>query len=733
MAFCRRVRPGLRLLLVLMGCTLCVAELAAAELRPLLDRAVDQGRVLSALSALTRGDAGPLVALDAEAFLAEVGVTDPSDPRLVRRWTELLPTALKPLDETARDTALTALTTRFSILTSSFDDHDERRLALALAFLPAPSAAAIVADAADHAFDRGQFRTYRAWAAHLPDERRRHVADLLGGFGPVIDPALALHEPGPLIATAAPAPIQPPGIAVRWQVVDGWLLAGDPLGRVRWQYRCERDAIVVPGDGGAVIVEQSGVRFLNEQGTATDLPPLPAGGRALAVAGGAAWFQVGTRIHRWAPTDGLATLDLGAEPISAPLVRGTDSLWLTATELVLVRDGTVTARYRHDRPVDARWRLTLDEATPMLVDPTGQAERVSDLASALVALDPVAALAHLLRAGRSAEVIARVAADPTLAADPATRPLLVRAHLLARSPDLDAVLALADQPAEQALVLTWAARMAGEPWSQRLWEWASDHPDQILAPQLDDPLAEPMEASWRVRASAWAAAVPLLASATVGPARPWIGAEPIPRRRDNGTWHLGDRIWTMTSDLERTVLSCHDAHGERWQHWWPTPDVLIAPSRQFRVTPTAILVIEGNRTLRLFDPADGRGRGELALLGRDLAVGDVIVLGDGHIAALQPAWLHTALHRLDAEGWEVTPLPSRGRWAVALGDHTVVVHDQHEPTSIPAGATLPADLHVGEPPVPLAEGLYRAGSLWPWSTGAGPGQTPTTTSGSDAR
>lgn len=711
----------------------------SAELHPLLDQASAQGRVLSAVSALTRGDAEPLMTLDAEAFLSEVGVPDPQDPRLVRRWTEILPDALTHLDQADRERVLAALSSRFTLLAAANPDDEHRRLRLALAFLPAPTAEAIIADAADRAFDRGHFRVYRAWADRLADDRRREVADQLGGFGAIIDSSLALPDPGPLVATATTVQPEPTGVAVRWQVVNGWLLAGDPIGRVRWQYRTDHGAIVVPGDGGAVMIAPSGIRFIDEQGTATVLPPLPAGGQALAVAGGAAWFQVGTRVHRWSPDAGLTTLELGAEPVCAPIVRGPDSLWLTATELLLVRHGSIAARFQHQRAVDQRWRLSIDEVTPMLVDADGRAERISDLATALLSVDPLTAFDHLLRAGRSAEVIAQAAADPELAADPAAQALVLRAHLLSNPGDPVALLDLAHTPADEALVLTWATRTHGEPWPARLRTWAQAHPDHVLTPLHTDPLADPDDAAWRVRAAVWAetATSAVTAAEFVGTAQPWAANNPLPQRGNDGAWRASDRTWAILSDLTQTTLTCHDDNGaELWRHQWPTPDVLIAPSRQLHVSPTAIVVIEGTRTLRVFDPRDGRLRRAWSLEGHDLAAGDVIVSTE-RIAALQPAWLQTELHILDGNGWHIEPLPRRGRWAVAWGERIVVVHDDATLTSFPAGGDLPADLRTGDRPAVLPSGIYRAGSLWPWSPTAGSatdgGLTPTTVNGSDAK
>ena len=80
--------------------------------RPLIADPVQQVAVYHALSALSRGDTTPLTALDAESFLADVGITDPTDVRLVRRWTALLPQALARLDPDERQPVLATLESR---------------------------------------------------------------------------------------------------------------------------------------------------------------------------------------------------------------------------------------------------------------------------------------------------------------------------------------------------------------------------------------------------------------------------------------------------------------------------------------------------------------------------------------------------------------------------------------------------------------------------------------------
>ena len=707
--------------------------------RPLIADPVQQVAVYHALSALSRGDTTPLTALDAESFLADVGITDPTDVRLVRRWTALLPQALARLDPDERQPVLATLESRWQIVTQGLAANDPRTLALALAFLPAPSAQACIRLAADRAFDRGQFRAYRAWADFLDEPQRRQVADQLGGFGPIIDSSLALPEPGPLVATASEPATPPAGIIIQWQQIPGWLLALDPLGTVRWQYQLGYGTEVTSGDGGAVLVDGEGVRFIDEHGVATALPPVPAQGRVLAVAGGAAWFQVAQRIHRWSPDEGLTTIDLEAETRTAPLVRGDESLWLTAEHVMLVRGSVVQARYRHQLPVDARWKLAWDSHSPLVIDPQGHAQRITDLTTAVHSFPRADIIAHLVRAGRAATALQLAAEDPALREAPATRPWLLRAHLVAIPPDPEAALVLATEPSEYGIVLGWAAATLGDSWPDALRRWGKNNPAVMIAPAGADPLIPPEQWRWRVQAGAWLRGenAPLRDGAAVMETAQSIPPPDMPSRRDDGVWTRSGATWSLSTDLQRTVLSHRATDGtEIWRRWWPAADFLVAPSRQFVVTPTAVLVIEGTHTMHVFAPDDGRSRGTFALGGRDLLGTDVRLTQDGRVAILHPLWLQNEVHLLGPEGWHTFPLPRRGLWLVPMAQTIFVGLDDGSIARFPADSTefIPPDLTTNKAartaPLTLPEGLYHSGSLWPWSPAGAPGETPMTTNGS---
>jgi hypothetical protein len=614
--------------------------LVAVEPRPLLDRASDQDRVLPVLMRLSQGDPAPLLGLDAQAFQAEVGIADPEDPRLIHRWSSLLPRALDRLNPTRRAEVLAEMDSRFTVLMASLTEED--RLRVAAAFLPAPAARQVIEAAADSAFDLGRFRDYRAWSNLLGTaDIRNDAADQWGGFAKVIATELRLTDPGPLQPTAAKPDAVVSGITVRWHRSAGWLLACDPSEQVRWQYHTEMDAQVVPGDGGALLREAGGIRFIREDGSVIALPPLPTGGEMLAVAGGSAWFQVDRVIHQWSEEHGLRSVTLPSPALSAPLVRGPDSLWLTATDILLVRDGAISAQYRHQRQVDRQCRLALEGEEPLLVHANGSTERITALTTVLADAPPQVAFEHLLRAHQADLVIARCDADPELAADPTVRPWLLMAHLQRshiESPEQ--VFALAETLSEQSQILMRLHQQEGGVWTTRLLQWCQDHSDVQVRPLASDPLEAVHAAPWVVRAGSWRTAEmnPRLPHTAIGPAQPWTKPDPQPQRLANGGWELGSLRWTLHADIAWTTLTCENLDGfSQWRRRWPAPNILDAPGRELRVTPDAVIVIEGARRVRLFDPISGNQRDELELGGHDVAADEIVIAPQGGIAVLRPA------------------------------------------------------------------------------------------------
>ena len=678
----------------LLALFLSSACLLAAEPHALRDRVSDQAAVLPALMDLSRGRVEALTLLEARDFLAEVGITDPQRPTLVRRWTELIPLALARLEPADRARVCEALESRYRVLAANLDLAERRRLAAC--FLPAPSAESLIADTADQAFDRGEFRDFAAWSALLgqDDEVRRAVAGAYGGYAALIDPARALPEPGPLSPTASVAPGGPAGISVRWSQVPGWLLAAGADGRVRWQEHLSAEATVVAGGGGAVISDPSGTRFLDETGASFALPPLPSSTPILAVAG--------TRVHRWHRDEGLSTVELPLPTLAPPLVRGGDSLWLTADDLILVRGDRLVARFRHQRQVDARWRLAEDDQGPLLVDGDGRCERIAALTDALELADPGDALDLLLRSGRFDEVLRRRADDPTHGAGAELRARLL---LGGDQDDLDRLLTLVQDPSDAVLV--WS-RHVDDP---RFPAWREEHPSALIAPGLADPLAAADDWTWRVRAGLVQGAAGALISG-LGPARARTAPAEVGRRGDGG-WTIAGTTWSLHVDLRRCTVTCNDADGERWRRWWPASDILLAPARQFSVDHRHVILVDGTRRLRVCSAIDGRLLLDLDLAGRDVSAGEIAVLDDG-IAILHPPWLHHEVQRLGDDGWTVHPLPRRGAWCVGVGRRVLVGFADRGLAWLDDAGDPPAGLGGGRPTV-IGEGLYRDGSVWPWA------------------
>jgi hypothetical protein len=385
----------------------------------------------NALIRLARGDTSAVEALPLSAFLDPVARPDTRSDSLARRWTLALPAALARLDATARSHALTRLDARYQTLAAT--RPVEERARLASAFLPAPAAVADLQLATNRAFDLGHFSEYLGLAQLLAsdrgtigDDRRQQVALQLSGLGPQVDASLRLPPPGTPLPTTAQPRENSGHLAVRWQVVPGWVLALDPFAQVVWQYRVDRQAQVTTGPGAVLVRDSSGLRALDEQGTILVLPPLPTGAAVLAVAGGAAWFATGERAWRLGLTDRMIqALALDAPPLGAPLVRGSQSLWLTARELLLFDGDRLLHRFQHQLPAGAGWQLGVDGERPLIISPEQRTWRLESFTDQLLRLDGLAKAELLLQARRADDALLALGEPQSDAA----RRLTLRAHL----------------------------------------------------------------------------------------------------------------------------------------------------------------------------------------------------------------------------------------------------------------------------------------------------------------
>lgn len=715
-------------LLVVLG--LCDSD--AAEPLPLQGDAVAQ--VTTALMRLSAGDTAPLEALPIDCFLRPPARPSPDDPDLTTAWTADLPAALARLDEGARAKALTRLDAIYRLHAAAAAPSDRPRLASAL--LPAPAALAELTIAADRAFDQGRFADYLGMAAlladagHAPvqDRRRSEVATLLTGRGPLIDAALRLAEPGlPQPSAAGPLTDQT-HLAIAWTAVPGWILACDPWGRVRWQYRVDRRAAVTVGPGAALVSDSRGLRALLDDGSIRPLPPLPAGAQILAVAGGAAWFATGPRAWRLDLADGgLLPIALGDTPLSAPLVRGRQSLWLLPQELVLVEDGRPFHRLRHGLPATAGWRLAADRSHPLVLSADGHAWRLEALAEQLPRLDPVARARLLLRAERPQDALTALDADATAAG----RSVALSAHIALGLPH---VLAAGDALDRLALtaqdrVRLIAARMlaAGRDpiASDDTFPTTTDMSGELLLTgDASDLALDPTEWSHACTLSAWRARWRAPSSA-IDAARPCVDtaeATTLPDEHqatatDGGTMYRRLR-YRVTRDADQAIVTCHDGATLRWRHRWRAPSFLSAPSLGLDVQQGVTVVNEGGSRLRCLAGDTGRLLGVFNTGRSEVSASQLVLVSADRLAFLAPLGIADHLVLLGRDGSEeIIPLASPGRWLLPLSG-TVTVLGQDGVARFFPGATacaLPPILTSSPvPPAVHANGLVLDGKFWHW-------------------
>lgn len=735
---------------------LLAAALAAGEepatVRPLAMSGAGLEAVDHALIRLSRGDTSAVEALPIEAFLDPVARPDPLHAGLARRWTMALPAALARLDTGARAHALTRLDARYHILADTRNGLERSRLASA--FLPAPAALKDLARAGDRAFDLGRFDDYlgMAWllaaGGHdLDDTRRQEVALQLSGLGTHVDASLHLAPPGTPIPSAANGIVPQGHLAMRWRVVPGWVLACDPFGRVVWQYRVDRLAQVTTGPGAVMVRDSSGLRALAEDGTVTVLPPLPGGAAVLTIAGGAAWFATGDRAWRLGLADkAIHALDLASPPLGAPIVRGPQSLWLTARELLLFDGDRLMHRFQHRLPAGKGWYLAVDGERPVVMTDDQRSWRLESIADQLARLDGVARAELLVRAGRFAEALNAIGEPRT----DAERGVVLRAHLAQgpahvlaqgaasgwcvtaqdRALVLLARLAASDTHA-RALLVAQSTVMATDDTLAALDSLVAMDPGLWLTDQGrvlgDDPSHWDHACSgrawqeWRSTPAAPAIPVPredgLLVEAqavdTPAALRP-----PDDRavREGDGALLVGDRTYRLERSIDALVVTCHGADGLlRWRHRWRPQSFLSAPSQNIDVRDGVVMVVEGGLRLNLFDAALGRRRGTFVV--DDLASGTPFLLA-GTLALVGPLGVDTHLTLIDERGAVRTSiLPSPTRWSLPLGHRLLLMGQDGVARLMPGDreVRLPEELTRSRiPPRALDKGLVLGERLWRW-------------------
>jgi hypothetical protein len=719
--------------------------------------------VLKALMELRRGDGAALHALPDSAFTAPIALADPADADLLRRWTTALPTILDRLPAARRAGILDELDQAFrSCLLLAGPAADERRLASA--FLPAPAAQRILVAEADLAFDRGRFQDYLgihqllavfASAPPAGGDARAEVALALTGRGPEVDQSLVLPPPGAPLPWSTALSERPPRLAMRWAAVTGWLLACDPWNLPLWQYRVERSARILTGDGAALLDDGHGLRMVSDLGAVTALPPLPAGAHALAVSGGAAWFCAGSRGYRFdLASAAIASLDLGDEPICPPLVRGRQSLWLLPRDLLLFAGTTAVARLRHGLPVERGWRLSALGDQALIIALDGSLWRLESLAEQLSHATPAEQGRLLVAAGRYQEAIDRLAADAAALA-PAGRTILLAAHLGLGprhvADQVEGILALAQGVQDEVLIRQCAylgalSSAPGHPADPALartmatavGRLAAAAPDALFSPctlvaGTRSDFSEPPE-RWphvlsgrgyrRAQEDLGASTPPPLdrdepVAATPVPA----GASSAPpegeeRRAADGSTVFRARVLRLSTGIGIKELRCCDRDGALlWRQRWEGLPVLVAPGTLVTCRGAAVFIIEGQRRVRVLDLFDGALLAEHTLADAELVGADFAALPAGRVVQLGPPGVNTRLEFLGLPRTPAVSLPAPARWLLALDGQAVVVLQDGRALSYPGGSAvrLPARLcALAQPPIALTAGLLAGDQLYPW-------------------
>lgn len=718
---------------------------APPAIRPLAMSGAALEAVDHALIRLARGDTSAVEALPLEAFLDPVARPDPHHSGLTRRWTMALPAALARLDATARTQALVRLDARYRTLTGNRTGNDRARLASA--FLPAPSAMDDLRRASDRAFDLGLFADYLGMSSLLAaggrsddDARRQEVALRLSGLAAQVDASLQLPTPGAPVPSGGSGVVPRGHLAIRWLVVPGWVLACDPFDEVVWQYRVDRLAQVTTGPGAVLVRDSSGLRALDENGTVTILPPLPSGATVLTIGGGAAWFATGERAWRLVLADGsIQALALAAPPLGAPIVRGTQSLWLTARDLLLFDGDRLVHRFQHHLPVGSGWVLGVDGERPVVLADDGRSWRLESIADQLTRLEGSPKAALLLQARRIDEALA-VLGEP---ADDEARRLALRAHLM-RGPGTVAsqrerLLAWATTAQDRALVaLAQMPEVPRDAWIENtltpgsqpsepyrlLDECAARDPTIRLTTHLtalgDDP--ETWDhvftgAAWTTwRASRGRPVFHGHAPQVSEPSEAAPADAVHPLRNGDGTWTADGHVIRLERGIDRVAVSCHGRDGVLlWRHQWRPADFLAAPSQTIDVREDEVLVIEGGQRLSAFAREHGRLR--VRFSAEELSTGTPYVIS-GRLAVIGPLGVDTTLTVIDAlQQRRTIALPSPARWALPFWDQLLVVAQDGSARLHPGDldVTLPREItRSRQAPLMTVDGLVLDGRLWRW-------------------
>jgi hypothetical protein len=517
------------------------------------------------------------------------------------------------------------------------------------------------------------------------------------------------------------------------------VLALDPFNQVIWQYRVARQAQITTGPGAVLVRDSNGLQAIDELGTVVELPPLPSGATVLAVAGGAAWFTTNERAWRLRLSDrSVQALALDALPLGAPLVRGTQSLWLTARDLLLFDGDRLMHRFQHQLPAETGWHLAVDGDRPLIVNTEKQTWRLESFSEQLLRLDSTAKAELFMQARRYDEALIALG-EPN---DEPARRVALRAHLakgahhvLHSDVNLDRLCVTAQ---DRALLLM--ARLGAAGPSGRWFTATSAHPsapallseldaltertpDVWLTPNIEVLADDPSTWDYACTGAAWVkwrkqtllpttkdkkqlvAELPILASST-----------PISERRSDGSLTFADVILRLDRRVDAISVNCRNKDGTLlWRQRWRPANFMSAPSQTIDPRDGLVLVVEGTIRLSAFSLAHGGRHAQFTH--EQLANGLPYVVGD-QLAILGPLGINNTLTWITNSGQQTqTTLVDPVRWVAPLADALLVVSRNGVARLQPSGRTIPLPdelLRTHTPPTVTPEGLVHSERLWPW-------------------
>lgn len=724
--------------------------LGAAEPVPLAMLGEDADAIGHALQALTRGDTAPLSALPSRSFTAAIGLADPAEPAVLRRWTLMLPQAMARVAPEQRAQVLASLDRLFASATGGDPNIS---LALAADFLPAPQAVTQLRIKADTAFDRGRLGEFLAAQRLLAqihstrDERESVALRLLGlnaetGSETEAEASVALQAPALDISrnNSVADHVPAPGLTVHWYSIPGWLLACNGGDRVLWQYRTGRSATILTGPGGALVRDVDGARLLDETGRVFPLPPLPNAATMLGLSGGAAWFGADRQVWRLdLASHAVRTLTLDVAPLGTPVARGSRSLWLASDRLMLVEGERIIARWMHDLLAGPGWRLINDWPKPNQVGiraANGNIIPVKNLAEVLAktASDPTSRAWFLAHAGLHSDALATLA---EVGKSPAQ--LVVAAHLALGAEHVRATWKTLAPLAEkcekkQALATVLAVALPDATAEQRLSRLLTEHPDLDIPPTrlrgvrwLDNPQTWEHALSGRAWLAGCEGSLAFLLHRDPASWRRVLPAEPLEKsaddtltvRSDGGVTYRGRILQAERNpDLPLTVTCRDAARAAFWRHsWWPLP-AIQALSTVITASDEVVFVMEGDARLSALDLASGELLARIAIPDGASNPSQMVVPTRDTIALLGPAGVDRQAWVIHADAMQTVLLPAPALWLLPLGGRAVVGLADGRALTLPdlTAVELPKDLVKKPRPIIRRDGLQHGPRIYPWAS-----------------